>query len=242
MKEAEHHSKVQRIFHESMKHILAPLVEAGRNGVEMVNHLGEVRRVYPILSSYVADYPEQCLVACCKYGTCPKCKRSANDLAEPGNSERRTPSWTLSVMEEARRESGGSSKEFAKWCMEKDVTGGVYEPFWKGLPFTDIHRILTPNILHQLYQGIFKHIVSWCQSVIGERRLDQRIRSLLQFQGLRHFKNGISALSQISGAEWKDMAKILLPCLVGSVLTQGIKVVKGLLDFIYLAQYPTHDE
>jgi hypothetical protein len=64
MTEAGHRSKVQWIFHESMKHILAPLVEAGKNWVEMANHQGEVCQVHPILSSYVADYPEQCLVAC----------------------------------------------------------------------------------------------------------------------------------------------------------------------------------
>lgn len=242
MSEAQHRSKVHRVFHESMKHILAPLVEAGKNGVQMANHLGEVRQIHPILSSYVADYPEQCLVACCKSGTCPKCQCSALNLGKSTPQPRRTPRWTLSVIEEAQKQSNGSATEFSKLCMEQDVTGGVFEPFWKNLPFTDIHRILTPDVLHQLYQGVFKHVISWCQSVVGEKRLDRRIRSLPQFQGLRQFKNGISALSQISGAERKDMAKILIPCLIGTVPNQAIKAVKGLLDFIFLSQYPTHDE
>jgi hypothetical protein len=114
--------------------------------------------------------------------------------------------------------------------------------WWCLRAFTDILRILTSDVLHQLYQGVFKHVVNWCQSVVGAKRLDQRIRSLPQFQGIRHFKNGISALSQISGPEHKDMAKILIPCLAGTVAPQGIKAVKGLLDFIFLSQYPTHDE
>jgi hypothetical protein len=242
MTEAAHRSKVHRVFHESMRHILAPLIEAGKKGVEMVNHLGEVRQVHPILSSYVADYPEQCLVACCKSGTCPKCQCSADKLADPTPLPHRTPRWTLGVIETAKRDSNGSTHQFSKKCMEQDVTGGVYEPFWKDFPYTDIHRILTPDVLHQLYQGVFKHIIGWCQSVVGEKRLDQRIRSLPQFQGLRHFKNGISALSQISGAERKDMAKILIPCLVGMAPPQAIKAVKALLDFIFLSQYPTHDD
>jgi hypothetical protein len=37
------------------------------------------------------------------------------------------------------------------------------------------------------------------------------------------------------------MAKILLGCLVGIMVPQGIKAVKALLDFIYLVQYTTHD-
>jgi hypothetical protein len=59
--------------------------------------------------------------------------------------------------------------------------------------------------------------------------------------GLRKFKNGISCLSQISGPECKDMAKILLGCLIGKMPTYGIQAITALLDFIYLAQYPTHD-
>ncbi|KAJ7699703.1 hypothetical protein B0H14DRAFT_3652634, partial [Mycena olivaceomarginata] len=63
----------QKLFHASMRTILQPLMEAGMNGMDVTGGDGAVRRVFPILSSYVADYPEQCLAGCAKYGTCPKC-------------------------------------------------------------------------------------------------------------------------------------------------------------------------
>ncbi|KAF9552906.1 hypothetical protein CPC08DRAFT_619481, partial [Agrocybe pediades] len=72
-------------------------------------------------------------------------------------------------------------------------------------------------------------------------KLDQRIRALPPAYGLRHFKNGISALSQISGSERKNMAKILLGCLIGAIPILGIKAITALLDFIYIAQYSSHD-
>ena len=65
------------IFHRSMAVVLQPLKAASNPrgpGIEMVGGDGAVRRVYPILATYVADYPEQCLVTCTKYGTCPKCR------------------------------------------------------------------------------------------------------------------------------------------------------------------------
>ncbi|KAF8814828.1 hypothetical protein BYT27DRAFT_7081830 [Phlegmacium glaucopus] len=125
--------------------------------------------------------------------------------------------------------------------MESDVAGSIYSPFWKDFPLCDIHRAITPDVLHQLYQGIFKHIISWCQLILKPAELDRRIRALPIGYGLRKFKNGISALSQISGSERKNMAKILLGCLVGKIPRIGLQAIKAALDFIYLAQYTTHD-
>ncbi|EGO03636.1 hypothetical protein SERLA73DRAFT_26596, partial [Serpula lacrymans var. lacrymans S7.3] len=71
----EKSSRVQRLFHESMKIILDPLKKAGRDRIEVVGGDGAVRKVYPVLACYVANYPEQCLVTCSRYGTCPKCKQ-----------------------------------------------------------------------------------------------------------------------------------------------------------------------
>ncbi|KAJ7625429.1 hypothetical protein B0H17DRAFT_996108 [Mycena rosella] len=75
-----------------------------------------------------------------------------------------------------------------------------------------------------------------------EDELDARIRSLPLAFGVRHFPKGISLLSQISGSERKAMACILLGCLVGKLPAKGIRACRSILDFIYLAQYSTHDD
>lgn len=245
LSDIQHRSRMQRVFHESMKIILEPLKEAGRVGVMMESSDGSVRRVHPILTSYVADYPEQCLVTCSKYGTCPKCTTPADDLGElksPRDPDR-TSKWTLDIIEGGLQEHGSAQhRKFHQHCMENGVTGGVFAPFWKDFPFTDIHRITTPDVLHQLYQGVLKHLVGWAQQVVGKDELDARIRSLPQMAGVRFFKTGISTLSQISGTERKNMAKILL-CAVADVMpSRGVKAVKSFLDFVYLAQYTTHDD
>lgn len=226
-----------------MRHIVSPLVVAGKDGVEMASANGEVRRVHPILASYVADFPEQCMVTCSKYGTCPKCQVDAEHLSDSQPSPRRTNAWTLQVMQEARL-SSASSAQYFKSCMDNEVSGYTYRPFWDELPFCDIHLSITPDVLHQLYQGVLKHVITWCQQLLSKEELDRRIRCLPPCYGVRHFKNGISALTQISGAERKNMGRILLACLVGceTMPKRALTAVRAILDFIYLSQYTIHDD
>ncbi|EPS95130.1 hypothetical protein FOMPIDRAFT_1133006, partial [Fomitopsis schrenkii] len=73
---------VQQLFHVSVKMILEPLENAGKEGVDMMCGDGKVRKVFPILAAYVADYLEQTLVSCSKYGMCPICQCPETSLEE----------------------------------------------------------------------------------------------------------------------------------------------------------------
>ena len=232
-------ARIQQLFHDSMRLILEPLIAAGEKGMEVTGGDGKVRLVFPILACYVADYPEQCLVTCAKYGTCPRCMSGSLGNREPGPP--RTQQDTLATILNAL-ESTTSEAQFQQFCKDNLVSGGVHRPFWEGFPLCDIHLSITPDVLHQLYQGIIKHMVTWCSSLMDDEELDHRVRTLPPCFGLRHFKGGWSRLSQISGKERKDMACILLGCLVGKAPNPVIACYRALLDFIYLAQYPTHDD
>ncbi|EPS94110.1 hypothetical protein FOMPIDRAFT_1082847, partial [Fomitopsis schrenkii] len=109
----------------------------------------------------VADYPEQCLVTCSKYGTCPKCQCPADMLSEDEPAALRTSELTEDIISRAWDSGGGRAAAVEAECMMLDVSGGVKKPFWVGLPYADIHLSITPDVLHQLYQGVFKHLVSW---------------------------------------------------------------------------------
>ena len=60
------------------------------------------------------------------------------------------------------------------------------------------------------------------------------------------FPEGITSLSRVSGTEHKNICRILIGLVIGLPLPTGqgssrvIKAVRALLDFLYLAQFPSH--
>ena len=56
--QAKKTAQLHQLFHESMKHILEPLISTGKHGINMVDRKGNIHQVHPILACYAADYPK----------------------------------------------------------------------------------------------------------------------------------------------------------------------------------------
>jgi len=200
-----------RLFHCCVSLLLEPLIVAGKDGVDMVCADSLVRWVYPILATYVADFPEQCLVACCKENRCPKCLVTANEWGNALNSLMRDAELTKEILE--RQRSGQHPVEFDEYGLH-----AVFQPFWADLLHTDIFMAFTPDLLHQLHKGVFKdHLVKWCFDIVGEDEIDTRFKTILDYPSLRHFKKGISNIKQWTGTEHKEMQRIFMALITGAV-------------------------
>ena len=217
-----------------MDMILGGLVEAGSEGVKTVCTDGWIRRVFLILAAYVADYPEQSLMACNMENRCPECAVDPTDQESPEVSQCRDQKKILELLN--KHQNGRDPPQFKKLGLRV-----VYKPFWAELPHCNIFRCFTSDLLHQLHKGVFKdHLVQWCTQVMGKKEMDRRFKAMNGYPGLRHFKKGIMSVSKWTGTEHKEMEKVLLGITIGAVPSRFILVVRSLLNFIYLSQLRYH--
>ena len=233
---------VANLFHACMGRITKPLETAGVDGLPMASGDGVTRRTHPILAVYVGDYPEQILASGVKSGECPDCPTAHDELDVPGIRDFRDMDRVLDALELS---DDPDPRVFARACADAGIKP-IREPFWKCLPWVHIFRSFTPDILHQLYQGGIKHVLNWLKIAFGTAEIDARCRRLPPNHNIRLFMKGISTLSRVSGQEHAHICRILMGLIIDLRLPDGthpgrlIRAVRGMLDFLYLAQYPLH--
>ena len=234
------------LFHACMSRVLAPLAAAGVDGIELTSGDGKTRRGHPIVATYVGDYPEQVLVTGCKTGECPKCPLPRDEIGSSVSSQTSLGSLrNLGHVLDALSALDDGPRAFARACKDAGIKP-LFHPFWESLPYTNIFLSITPDILHQLYQGVLKHLLAWLKDAYGSDEIDARCRRLPPNHNLRHFAKGISSLSHVTGKEHQDICRILLGLIIGLRLPNGmspvrlVRATRAMLDFLYLAQYTTH--
>ncbi|EKM48882.1 uncharacterized protein PHACADRAFT_202281 [Phanerochaete carnosa HHB-10118-sp] len=151
-KDDPHFRKFRRqLFHMSLKFILQS-VRSVMTTPEVTRCAdGHYRRVIYGLGPYIADYPEQALLACIVQGWCPRCAAPSNNL-DDGDNVPRSHEHTRALL-----------KTFDLKTLWDDygIVGDLV-PFTVDFPRADIHELLAPDLLHQVIKGTFKdHLVTW---------------------------------------------------------------------------------
>lgn len=163
-------------FHTCVAKVLGTLKEAGSQGVDMVCADAKTRQVWPILAAYVADYPEQCLVACCMENRCPIGQIHPDLCGSHQTCLPRSKDETIELLH--AHENGTLGSESEARFKELGVRP-VHHPFWADLPHADIFLTFTPDLLHQLHKGVFKdHLVKWCTNLLGDEEIDTRFKTM----------------------------------------------------------------
>ncbi|KZT19220.1 hypothetical protein NEOLEDRAFT_1183593 [Neolentinus lepideus HHB14362 ss-1] len=194
------------------------------------------------LGPYIADYPEQALLACIVQGWCPKCTARNTDLdGKHGPSILRSCEHTEALVE---------LLDLGTLWTDYGIVGDLV-PFTNDFPHADIHELIAPDILHQLIKGTFKdHLVEWVGEYLALKYgkaqankilsdIDRRIAVVPPFTGLRHFPEGCG-FKQWTGDDSKALMKVYLPVLDGLLPRDIVRSIRSLVDFCYLARQDVH--
>ncbi|KAH9171753.1 hypothetical protein EDB89DRAFT_2243305 [Lactarius sanguifluus] len=197
------------MFHSCMEMVLDPIRLPGEIGLAMMSGDGTWQRCHPVFATFVGDYPEQTLVTCTFNGHCPKCLVPHDQLGKYSHF----PPWDHVGAIDTYLLADEDIGSFHAAC----CSGGlkpVYHPFWHSLPLTDVFLSITPDVLHQLLQGVMKHIVSWLTklAVFGLVAINMRCQLVLPHHHITLFAKG---------KEHKDMCRILIGLIADLPLPGG---------------------
>ena len=231
-----------RLFHQCLDIVLAPLKKAAEVGIMMSDPLGYRRFCFPPIAAYIVDTPEAALVAGVGGKTSPVTMAFYKQFGDSFRHEPRTASTTIAQLMAVEQHAhpwdlNAYISEAAKFRLN-----GVHRPFWRDFPLADPSIFLTPEPLHHWHKQFWDHDAKWCINAIGAAEIDFRFSILRPHTAFRQFKEGISALKQVTGREHRDIQRYILPVIAGAVSSEFLIAIRALLDFRYLAQAPAIDE
>ncbi|THH00392.1 hypothetical protein EW026_g2107 [Hermanssonia centrifuga] len=230
-----------QLYHQSLAQIFKSLKPHMETPTILRCPDGHYRQAIYCMGPYIADYPEQALLAGIVQGWCPRCQAVNKDL-DDGDSTRRTRELTDIL----------ASVYDLKVLHEKHGIHGDIIPFTNDFPNTDIHELLAPDLLHQLIKGTFKdHLVTWVGEYLVIKHgapaankimddIDRRIAATPPFPGLRHFYEG-RRFKQWTGDDSKALMKVYLPAIAGNVPDNMVQAIAAFLNFCYLVRHSTID-
>jgi hypothetical protein len=221
-----------QVFHETMSILLHRISSIGAEGIELTCADSHVRRVYPVVASYVADFPEQCLIAGVQESRCPTCITPTDGRGDLSNPPPQLRDVSSALQAHAyRRRHGFATHDFINLGLRP------IWPFWAKLPHTSIYSCFTPDVLHQLHRGLFKdHLFAWLADALGRAELDRRYRAMPLDPSIQHFHRRVTNTHQTTGREHREMEKVFLVALSGAK-GKMLKAAQSLLTFIYLSHY-----
>lgn len=231
-----------RVFHECLDFVLRPLKTAAEIGIMMCDPLGWRRWCFTPLASYIVDTPESGLIAGVLGKTSSVTTAYYKQFGDDFQHEPRTASKTLAQLRSINSKVDPWDLEQYFEKAKEYRLNGVHQPFWADWPLSDPSIFLTPEPLHHWHKQFWDHDVRWCINAVGAAELDFRFSVLHPHTGMRHFKEGISSVKQVTGREHRDIQRYIVGIIADSVPRGFLISIRALLDFRYLGQSLEIDE
>ena len=228
---------------------------------------GFIRQCYPILAGFMADYEEQVVLTGVKSGQhCTMCHVPPHERGDllstmSGKWPRRTHKSTIEQLKRQQNlQLDRSDPEYIR---------PIQNFAWSHY-IADIHAMMAPDLLHQLYKGVTEHLMSWVRALLldiekgkgrvlitnhsgvktplsaedrVERLLTARFAEVKPFNGIIRWDN-FAELSQWTGKMYKSLLRQIVPVMAPLLYGHegAILFIRATVDFALLAEYESHDE
>ena len=119
---------------------------------------------------------------------------------------------------------------------------GVKLPFWINLPYVDICKTLSLDLLHSFYKFFYNHVFHWNRTGLGAAELDACLALQIQLVGDCVFAQGVLRISQMSGKDHRDLMRTQVAVVAGGpndISTKVTRATQAVINCISLAQYST---
>lgn len=225
-----------RLMHECLDIVLEPLKQAARVGVMMSDPVGNSRRCYTGLASYIADTPEAMMLSTVGGKTSPLTMAMFKQFGDPFRHEPRTKSTTLAQLKVVHTRADPLDLEAFFREAQKFRLNGVATPFWRDWILAEPSHFLTPEMLHHIHRQFYDHDARWLINAVGESEIDFRFSILPHVTGFRHFHEGISKLKQVTGRCQRDIQRGIIAVSADAAPSAVLTAIRALMDFRYLVQ------
>lgn len=225
-----------RLIHKCLDIVLEPLKHAATIGAMLSDPTGTLRYCFTPVASYIVDTPEAAMLAAVGGKTSPVTMAMYTHFGDSFQHEPRTSATTLTQIATAGTKADPEDIVAFFREAQKFRLNGVELPFWRNYPLSCPSRFITPEILHQVHKKIWDHEVQWCINALGSSEIDFRYSILQPVTGFRHFKEGISALKQVTGRTHRDVQRSLICVIADAAPRNVVTAIRALLDFAYRIQ------
>ena len=233
--------------------IFDPLQDVVDEGSLMDCGDGKVRRCFPVLAAWIADHVEHVGLNGLKSHGCPKCEVQLEDLETSPREVRRT----------APRDYESYAKHALEYRRSKDRTSleslqsagiKIERNVFIGLSRVNVGELHKPDLLHNIYLGLFKHLMLWVEAFLKKHRREQAFddvwKSLPPYPGFFVPKKAYREITQWQGKEMRNLGRCVSGVLASALrdpdpaqqqpFKRALACVNSLVDFTLIAQYRSH--
>ena len=231
--------------------ILAPLQEIAKDGAVMDCADGKTRLCFPILSAWIADHAEHTILNGISSNSCPQCEVPATELGQgPRNiyEPRNYAHYAQKTWEYMQTQDTHIADYFHQIGMkiDRNVFSGLYR-----VNPADLHK---PDLLHNIYLGLFKHMMKWVEGFLKKHKRQQAFddiwKALPPYPGFNVPKKAYREVTQSQGEEMRNLCRCISAVFASALrnpdgsqqlpFKRALQCVCSMIDFTLMAQYRSH--